>query len=106
MPINVDKMQRISISGKEREVDHEGPRDLALNDVPVSRRDFKYNKIDEELLEAIREGQSEGSYGSKIDTLIRHLLFLREKDPGAKSIVFSAWSDSLQSEYNIYKSLF
>lgn len=39
-----------------------------------------------------------GSYGSKIQTLVRHLLHIQNVDPGAKSIVFSAWADSLQSE--------
>jgi hypothetical protein len=41
--------------------------------------------------------ESFGSYGSKIQTLVRHLLFLQVTEPGAKSIVFSAWADSLHS---------
>ena len=98
VPINVDKMQRISTStnGKEREVDV--TKQLAPDDVPSSRRHIKYNAIDESLLEAIQSITSQGSYGSKIDTLIKHLLYLQETDPGAKSIVFSAWSDSLHSK--------
>lgn len=39
-----------------------------------------------------------GSYGSKIQTLVKHLLYLEVIEPGAKSIVFSAWADSLHSE--------
>jgi E3 ubiquitin-protein ligase SHPRH len=42
--------------------------------------------------------ESFGSYGSKIQALVRHLLFLQVTEPGAKSIVFSAWADSLHSE--------
>lgn len=42
--------------------------------------------------------ESHGSYGSKIQTLVQHLLYIELVEPGAKSIVFSAWSDSLQSE--------
>jgi E3 ubiquitin-protein ligase SHPRH len=42
--------------------------------------------------------ESNGSYGSKIQTLVRHLLHIQLVDPGAKSIVFSAWADSLTSE--------
>jgi hypothetical protein len=42
--------------------------------------------------------ESTGSYGSKIQTLIRHLLYIQYTDPGAKSIIFSAWADSLQSQ--------
>lgn len=35
------------------------------------------------------------SYGSKIDTLIRHILYLRKQDPGSKSVVFSQYRDFL-----------
>lgn len=34
-------------------------------------------------------------YTTKADTLIRHLLWLRQSDPGAKSIVFSQYQDFL-----------
>lgn len=43
--------------------------------------------------------ESNGSYGSKIQTLVRHLLHIQLVDSGAKSIVFSAWADSLASEF-------
>lgn len=43
--------------------------------------------------------ESNGSYGSKIQALVRHLLYIQFTDPGAKSIVFSAWADSLQSQF-------
>ena len=33
------------------------------------------------------------SYGSKIDFLCRHLLWLREHDPGSKSIIFSQYRE-------------
>lgn len=36
-----------------------------------------------------------GSYGTKIDMIARHLLWIRNNDPGAKSIVFSQFSDFL-----------
>jgi E3 ubiquitin-protein ligase SHPRH len=48
--------------------------------------------------------ESFGSYGSKIQALIRHLLFLQITEPGAKSIVFSAWADSLHSESQMMSS--
>lgn len=34
-------------------------------------------------------------YTTKVDTLLRHLLWLRQSDPGAKSIVFSQYGDFL-----------
>lgn len=36
-----------------------------------------------------------GSYGSKIDMLAKHLLWLRANDPGAKSVIFSQYRDFL-----------
>jgi E3 ubiquitin-protein ligase SHPRH len=43
--------------------------------------------------------ESFGDFGSKIQTLVCHLLYLQMTDPGAKSIVFSAWADSLHSMF-------
>jgi len=37
-----------------------------------------------------------GSFGSKVDALIRHLLYLAEHDPTAKSLVFSQWKGLLK----------
>lgn len=50
-----------------------------------------------EVLEAIQQVQILGDFGSKIQTLVKHLLYLQVSDPGSKSIVFSAWADSLHS---------
>lgn len=36
-------------------------------------------------------------YTTKVDTLLRHLLWLRQSDPGAKSIVFSQYPDFLHA---------
>lgn len=43
----------------------------------------------------IQTYEAHGSYGSKIMHLVRHLLYLQDKEPGTKSVIFSAWSDSL-----------
>ncbi|KAF3481697.1 uncharacterized protein GIQ15_04456 [Arthroderma uncinatum] len=48
-----------------------------------------YSDISSRVLEEIQNIDISGSYGTKIDTLSRHLLWLRQHDPGAKSIVFS-----------------
>ncbi|KAG2361595.1 SNF2 family N-terminal domain-containing protein [Suillus spraguei] len=63
---------------------------------PVSRREIQYNMINPTIFGEIQTMESNGSYGSKIQTLMRHLLYIQFTDPGAKSIVFSAWADSLQ----------
>ncbi|CCM02285.1 uncharacterized protein FIBRA_04372 [Fibroporia radiculosa] len=73
-----------------------GPVRLVNNElVPMSRREINYNVVDPTLFEDIQAMESFGSYGSKIQTLVRHLLYLQITDSGAKSIIFSAWADSL-----------
>lgn len=54
-----------------------------------------YSGISNAVLSRIKNVEVEGSFGTKIDTLARHILFLRENDPGAKSVVFSQFRDFL-----------
>ncbi|KAI9814757.1 MAG: hypothetical protein M1827_003023 [Pycnora praestabilis] len=54
-----------------------------------------YSGISGSTLNQIKNIDLDGSFGTKIDTLARHLLWIRENDPGAKSIVFSQFKDFL-----------
>ena len=54
-----------------------------------------YSGINSLTLNQIKNIDVEGSFGTKIDTLARHVLWIRENDPGAKSIVFSQFKDFL-----------
>ena len=54
-----------------------------------------YSGIRETVLNQIRNIDLDGSFGTKIDSLARHILWIREHDPGAKSIVFSQYKDFL-----------
>ena len=54
-----------------------------------------YSGINVTTLTQIKNIDVEGSFGTKIDTLARHLLWIRDNDPGAKSIVFSQFKDFL-----------
>ena len=66
-----------------------------------------YREFSEDKLAAIKNIQLDGpSYATKIDTLIKHLLWLREKDPGAKSIIFSQFRgflDVLSKAFDRYR---
>ena len=65
---------------------------------PISRSDSLnaiYSGINSTTLEEIMEIDVRQSYGSKIDTLIRHVLWIRDNDNGAKSIIFSQFKDFL-----------
>lgn len=53
------------------------------------------------LTDAIQNIETYGDFGSKIQTLVRHLLYIKFTDAGAKSIIFSAWADSLHSKSDI-----
>ncbi|KAJ6056097.1 hypothetical protein N7444_005195 [Penicillium canescens] len=54
-----------------------------------------YSDISSGLLREIKNIDLDDSFGTKIDTLARHILWLREHDPGAKSIVFSQYKSFL-----------
>ncbi|KAI8992837.1 SNF2 family N-terminal domain-containing protein [Trametes punicea] len=96
VPINTDQLQRFSINNQPGEASKPPPKILSNDEVvPRSRREIQYNFISPEVMQDIQAMESYGSYGSKIETLVRHLLYLEVVDPGSKSIVFSAWADSL-----------
>ena len=54
-----------------------------------------YSGIQNSILNQIKNVELDGSFGTKIDTLARHILWIREHDPGAKSVVFSQYKDFL-----------
>lgn len=54
-----------------------------------------YSGIRDNVLHQIKNIDLGGSFGTKIDTIARHILWIREHDPGAKSIVFSQYRDFL-----------
>ncbi|KAI9880421.1 MAG: hypothetical protein M1830_003461 [Pleopsidium flavum] len=54
-----------------------------------------YSGISDSTLCKIKNIDLDGSFGMKIDTLARHILWIRENDPGSKSIVFSQYRDFL-----------
>lgn len=54
-----------------------------------------YSDINSGVLKEIKNIDLDSSFGTKIDTLARHIMWLREHDPGAKSIVFSQYKNFL-----------
>lgn len=61
----------------------------------ASRQSAIYSEVDNKLMDEVKTIDLPASFGTKIDTLGRHLLWLREHDPGAKAIVFSQYRDFL-----------
>jgi E3 ubiquitin-protein ligase SHPRH len=60
-----------------------------------SANDSIYADVDAKLMDEIKSIDLSSSYGTKIDTLGRHLLHIRSKDAGVKSIVFSQYREFL-----------
>lgn len=54
-----------------------------------------YSDISDSTLGQIKNIDLDGSFGSKIDTVARHILWIRQHDPGSKSVVFSQYKDFL-----------
>jgi len=54
-----------------------------------------YSEVDNKLMNELKAIDLPASFGTKIDTLGRHLLWIRSHDPGAKAIVFSQYRDFL-----------
>lgn len=55
-----------------------------------------YASIASSTLQRIQAIDLKGSsYGSKVDTLVRHVLHLRKNDPGSKAVIFSQYRDFL-----------
>ena len=55
-----------------------------------------YSSISKAVLDEIQGIELRNSFGTKIDTMARHLLWIRENDPGAKTIIFSQYNDFLR----------
>ncbi|KAI1498559.1 SNF2 family N-terminal domain-containing protein [Biscogniauxia marginata] len=72
-----------------------------------SKKSGIYSEFNDAKLEAIKDIVLDGpSFATKIDTLIKHILWLREEDPGAKSIIFSQFKgflDVLAQAFNTYR---
>ncbi|KAG9196708.1 E3 ubiquitin-protein ligase SHPRH [Alternaria panax] len=55
-----------------------------------------YSEISDSTMKEIKMIDLEGSYGTKVDMIARHLIWIRNNDPGAKSIIFSQFGDFLE----------
>ncbi|KAG5929576.1 hypothetical protein E4U42_005391 [Claviceps africana] len=63
-----------------------------------------YSEFNADKLAEIKNIDLDGpSFTTKVDMLVRHLLWLRDSDPGAKSIVFSQYRDFLHILRNAFR---
>lgn len=55
-----------------------------------------YSGIRDSTMNEIKTVKLDDSYGSKVDMMAKHLLWIRNNDPGAKTIIYSQFADFLQ----------
>ncbi|KAI5300051.1 hypothetical protein KEM56_002785 [Ascosphaera pollenicola] len=80
-----------SISFKPRELvaEEERPPDNLGQSLAVENP--IYTNVSHGVLNEVMSTRLDYSYGTKIDTIAKHLLWLRQHDPGSKSVVFSQY---------------
>ncbi|GEQ70207.1 hypothetical protein JCM33374_g3883 [Metschnikowia sp. JCM 33374] len=54
-----------------------------------------YKQIDEETLRKVERMHLVNSYGSKVDLIVKQVLYLRSQDPNVQIVIFSQWHDLL-----------
>jgi E3 ubiquitin-protein ligase SHPRH len=64
--------------------------------MPASSNASIYSDISDSTMKEIKMINLEGSYGTKVDMIARHLFWIRNNDRGAKSIIFSQFGDFLE----------
>ncbi|KAI9839654.1 MAG: hypothetical protein M1819_002280 [Sarea resinae] len=62
-----------------------------------------YKDISKSTLSQIKNIDLNGSFGTKIDSIARHILWIRANDPGAKSIIFSQYKVFLLFLHDAFK---
>ncbi|KAF7553640.1 hypothetical protein G7046_g7043 [Stylonectria norvegica] len=70
----------------------------------ASKQTMIYSEFNSDKLAEIQNVELDGpSFTTKVDTLVKHLLWLRESDPGAKSIIFSQYKGFLGVLENAFR---
>ncbi|KAH7402054.1 SNF2 family N-terminal domain-containing protein [Phaeosphaeria sp. MPI-PUGE-AT-0046c] len=80
---------------KAQEEVHE-PAGSSQASTPTSSNTSIYSDMSVATMKQIKMIDLDGSYGTKVDTIARHLFWIRANDPGAKSIIFSQFGDFLE----------
>ncbi|KAK7679996.1 hypothetical protein QCA50_016942 [Cerrena zonata] len=96
MAIQPDQLQRFTLTDFKAKLPLAAPKRVVNKEpIPKSQREVHYNLIKSDLFRGIHAMECHGSYGSKIEMLVKHLLYVKTEDPGSKTILFSTWADSL-----------
>lgn len=92
-PLKLNDFHQITYKPKQLIVQQE--ESLAKFDHERHSKNALYSDISSGVMQEIKNVDLNDSFGTKIDTIARHIIWLREHDPGAKSIVFSQYKGFL-----------
>ncbi|KAL9052532.1 MAG: hypothetical protein Q9162_005336 [Coniocarpon cinnabarinum] len=96
-PLRLTDLHNVTYKPREMQAQEErqsaSPSSSDLSD--DSSRSSIYSNISEEALNDIKAIDLPTSYSSKLDTIARHLLYLRANEPGVKTVLFSQYRDFL-----------
>lgn len=91
-----DNLHDITLKPQELKLHSENTVTASKQSSSPCKKTGIYSELNPERLAEIKNIDLDGpNFTTKVDTLVRHLIWLREYDPGAKSIVFSQYSDFL-----------
>ncbi|KAF3937595.1 hypothetical protein ABW19_dt0201542 [Dactylella cylindrospora] len=86
------KPEEVTIEKETRDSASGGSQDVSMLD--GTNGIHIYTGIDQETFKDIKKIKLTASFGSKIDMVVRHLLWIR-KHGGSKSVIFSQWKEVL-----------
>ncbi|RAH46455.1 putative SNF2 family helicase/ATPase, partial [Aspergillus brunneoviolaceus CBS 621.78] len=93
--LKANDFHQITYKPQDYVVQEEKAPTKAMSERPSSTNSI-YHDISSSTLNEIKNIDLNSSFGTKIDTLARHIMWLREHDPGAKSVVFSQYKNFLE----------
>ncbi|KAI1663023.1 SNF2 family N-terminal domain-containing protein [Daldinia decipiens] len=102
MKLSSSNLHDITLKKQELKFHQEHPQGSSqASDEASTLTKFKklgiYSEFSSDKLDAIKTINLNGpSFATKIDTLAKHLLWLRVEDPGAKSVIFSQFGEFLE----------
>ena len=96
--LRINDLHDITYKPREMQAQEErqAPSPMSFaDDSDSSSKESIYTSISEEALNEIKTVDIPSSWGSKIDAIARHLLYLRASDPGSKTVIFSQYQEFL-----------
>lgn len=94
--LKISDFHQISYKPKDLLLQEESsPSRSSADGYEVAEKPSIYADVSTSVLNQIKHVDLDGSYGSKIDFISRHLLWLRQHDPGSKAIIFSQYREFL-----------